>query len=246
MKNVLFLFVITIATAFAPATPRQNMLVGAWRSQTTINGTAMTQVLLFSNGYFSSTLYHSKDGAFFQTVGGSFTVENGMLTLHYEFNSSDSTKVGTTDSGKLEIKGNVLQIKGGNGNQFKGEALDAGITTDLTGAWLMAGRKQNDQITRRDTSTPRKTMKLLSGKRFQWIAYNTETKQFMGTGGGTYTAENGVYTENLEFFSRDNKRVGMKLEFNYEVQGNDWHHSGKSSAGEPMYEIWAKRDLENK
>ena len=26
-------------------------------------------------------------------------------------------------------------------------------------------------------------MKILSGSRFQWIAYNTETRQFMGTGG---------------------------------------------------------------
>ncbi len=246
MKNVLFVIGFVLATAFVPALPKQSALQGAWRSQTTINGVAMTQVLLFSNGYFSSTMYQAKDGAFFQTTGGSFTVENGTLTLHYEFNSSDSTKVGTTDSGKLEIKGNILQVKGDNGNQFKGEALDAGITTDLTGAWLMAGRKQDDKITRRDTTTPRKTMKILTGKRFQWIAYNTATKQFMGTGGGTYSAENGVYTENLEFFSRDDKRVGMKLEFKYEVQENDWHHMGKSSAGDPMYEIWAKRDAMSK
>lgn len=242
MKNVLFVIGFAIATAFAPASPKQSALQGAWRSQITLKGENMTQVLLFSNGYFSSTMYQTKDGAFFQTVGGSFTVENGTLALHYEFNSSDSTKVGTTDTGKLEIKGNVLELKGDNGNQFKGEALDAGITTDLSGAWLMAGRKQEDKITRRDTSTPRKTMKLLTGNRFQWIAYNTATKQFMGTGGGTYTAQNGVYTENIEFFSRDDKRVGMKLEFKYEVQEKDWHHSGKSSAGDPMYEIWAKRE----
>ena len=43
-------------------------------------------------------------------------------------------------------------------------------------------------------------MKILTGSRFQWIAYNTETKQFFGTGGGSYTAKNGVYTENIEFF----------------------------------------------
>ena len=84
-------------------------------------------------------------------------------------------------------------------------------------------------------------MKILTPTRFQWIAYNTETKQFMGTGGGTYTAVDGKYTENIQFFSRDKTRVGMSLGFNFDVQEEDWHHSGNNSKGEPMYEIWAKR-----
>ena len=58
-------------------------------------------------------------------------------------------------------------------------------------------------------------MKILSGTRFQWIAYNTETKQFMGTGGGTYTTINGEYVENIEFFSRDDSKAGLSLKFNY-------------------------------
>ena len=94
----------------------------------------------------------------------------------------------------------------------------------------------------RDTSRPRKTMKILSGTRFQWIAYNTETKQFMGTGGGTYTTNNGKYTENIEFFSRDDSKAGLSLEFNYELIDGDWHHSGLSSKGDPIHEIWSIRD----
>ena len=65
--------------------------------------------------------------------------------------------------------------------------------------------------------------------------------QFKGTGGGNYTSKDGVYTENIEYFSRDNSRVGASLEFNYEVKENDWHHTGNNSKGEPMYEIWARR-----
>ena len=60
-------------------------------------------------------------------------------------------------------------------------------------------------------------MKILSGTRFQWIAYNTETKKFMATGGGTYTTLKGKYKENIEFFSRDNSKVGLNLEFDYEI-----------------------------
>ena len=51
-----------------------------------------------------------------------------------------------------------------------------------------------------------------------------------------------TYTEVIQFFSRDDSRVGAELDFQYERQGNDWHHQGKNSRGEPMYEIWALRE----
>ena len=70
---------------------------------------------------------------------------------------------------------------------------------------------------------------------------NTETFKFFGTGGGFYTAEKGIYTENIEFFSRNNNSVGRKLPFSYEVKDSDWYHKGKSSKGKPMHEIWTKR-----
>ena len=84
-------------------------------------------------------------------------------------------------------------------------------------------------------------MKILSGTRFQWIAFNTETKEFMGTGGGTYSTVDGKYTENIDFFSRDNSRVGASLEFDYELNGDEWHHKGLSNKGDPIYEIWNLR-----
>ena len=85
-------------------------------------------------------------------------------------------------------------------------------------------------------------MKILSGSRFQWIAYNTETKEFMGTGGGTYTTTNGEYTENIEFFSRDVSRVGASLSFDYRLVDGKWNHSGLSSKGDPIHEIWSVRE----
>ena len=88
---------------------------------------------------------------------------------------------------------------------------------------------------------PRKTFKVCSGTRFQWAAYNVETKQFSGTGGGTYTFKDGKYTENIKFFSRDNSRVGMSLEFDFELNEGKWHHKGYSSKGDPMHEVWSPR-----
>lgn len=105
----------------------------------------------------------------------------------------------------------------------------------------MAGRMTDEGVRRRDTSRPRKTMKFLQDGHFQWIAFNTETFQFFGSGGGFYTAQNGIYTENIEFFSRNNTSVGRVLPFQYSIKGVDWHHQGKSSKGDPMYEVWTQR-----
>ena len=122
--------------------------------------------------------------------------------------------------------------------------IDDGGPGKLQGSWLMSGRIRDGKTQNRDTSRPRKTMKMLSGTRFQWIAYNTETKQFKGTGGGTYTTIDGEYTETIEFFSRDDSRVGMSLEFDYDIIDGDWHHSGLSSKGNPIHEIWSVRTPE--
>lgn len=113
---------------------------------------------------------------------------------------------------------------------------------DLDGAWLFATRGPDDGQQRRGEGNPRKTLKFLMDDTFQWIAYNTDTMEFFGTGGGTFTSKDGKYVENIQFFSRDNTRSGAKLEFDYEIKGDDWHHKGKTSKGEPLYEIWTRRD----
>ena len=139
----------------------------------------------------------------------------------------------------IQISGNTLKL--GSGKivwDFK--RLDDGKPGALAGAWLITGRVTDNGM---QTITPgaRKTMKILSGSRFQWIAYNSETKEFFGTGGGTYTTENGKYTETIEVFSRDNSRVGAKLEFDFSFVDGNWRHSGKSSKGDPIDEIWTQR-----
>ena len=90
-------------------------------------------------------------------------------------------------------------------------------------------------------SGTRKTIKILSSTRFQWAAIDPGTKQFMGTGGGTYSFENGKYTENIEFFSRDSSRVGQSLTFDGKLENGEWHHSGFSSRGDAIYEVWSRK-----
>jgi hypothetical protein len=160
---------------------------------------------------------------------------NTMNQIH-EFNTFDKRLIGQPLRRIIHLEDKRLTI-----DNAAFERIDDGTPGKLAGAWLFAGRKQDGQLTSRDTDQPRKTMKILSGTRFQWIAYNVETAEFSGTGGGTYTTDPDNYTENIDFFSRDGSRVGASLSFRYEIIDGIWHHSGLNSRGEPLYEIWSHR-----
>lgn len=234
----LLLLGLFLSNTYALLAQPSSTLQGAWKLNTPDGS---SHVLILSGDYFSWTIYGSQDGAFVSTKGGHWSQEGKKLELMYEFHTADSAKVGTSETLKLIPKGEFIVTRGKGQPKGKWADLDQGKTTPLTGAWLISGRKRNGEIRRSNTDRPRKTMKILSGTQFQWIAYNTETKQFFGTGGGAYSAENGKYIENIGFFSRDNSRVGASLSFDFAVEEGDWIHSGKSSKGAPLYEIWSKR-----
>lgn len=233
-------FVTLILFAFTSLSINAQSALGAWvHSFTGADGSKLSSVLIFADGYQVITTYNAETGAFIHSNGGTWELNGTTMTETVEFDTDNSDLVGETVSFEIELTNNTLQIVG-DSRQFK--RVDDGTPGKLQGAWLMSGRKHDGATQLRDTNTPRKTMKILSGTRFQWIAYNTATKQFMGTGGGTYTTVNGNYTENIEFFSRDVSRVGKRLEFKYELLEGNWHHSGLSSKGEPIYEIWGIRE----
>jgi hypothetical protein len=235
MKKITALLICTFLSFGISA---QN-LIGAWEGyHTSENGENLKSVVIFSDGYQVITTYDSKSGKFISTNGGTWKLIGDTMTEKVEFDSNNSERVGTEVSFEVFISDSIMGIVG---NEDKLKRIDNGVPGKLQGAWLMSGRIRDGETQSRDTSRPRKTMKIMSGTRFQWIAYNTETKQFMGTGGGAYTTTNGEYTENIEFFSRDDSRVGASLKFNYSFVDGKWHHSGLSSKGDPIHEIWSIR-----
>lgn len=214
-------------------------LSGAWTSvYIDDSGRKMRVVAILTELYFSSTSFAEEDGAFENTNGGVYSIIDDTMTLTYEFNTFDKTKVGQSDEFKYTLVDDKLSFTD-QGSVW--DRVDNGEPGALAGAWLITGRKQGEEL-RTMTPGARKTMKILSGSWFQWIAYNSETGEFFGTGGGEYTTKDGNYTEIIEFFSRDNDRVGASLQFNYEIMDGQWHHSGLSSKGEPIYEIWSPRN----
>ena len=235
MKKIIALIIYTL---FMSNINGQSF-IGAWeRYHKSEDGMELKSVVIFSDGYQSISTYESKSGKFIHSNGGTWEINGNTMTEKIEFDTNNPDLVGSEVEFKIEISDSTMSILESN---MVFNKIDDGKPGDLQGAWLMAGRVRDGEKQLRNTNRPRKTMKLLSGKRFQWIAYNTETKKFMGTGGGTYTTENGIYSENIEFFSRDDSKSGINLKFDYEIISNEWNHKGFSSKGDPLHEIWKPR-----
>ncbi|AXT20166.1 membrane or secreted protein [Flavobacteriaceae bacterium AU392] len=235
MRKLFFLLIFIISFG-----AKAQSLIGAWEAYTTSkNGESIRNVIIFSEGYQVATWYHAKTGKFIMSNGGKWKMSENTITEKVEFDTNNSERVGSEVSFKIYIDDTTLGIVG---DTLKWNRIDEGNPGKLQGAWLMSGRIRDGKTQLRDVNRPRKTMKIMSGTRFQWIAYNTETKQFMGTGGGTYSTVDGEYTENIEFFSRDNSKTGLSLKFNYSLIDGKWHHSGFSSKGDRIHEIWSLRE----
>lgn len=207
---------------------------GAW-AYNDKNG--MQVVVILADGHYASTTYDLAGKSFVSTRGGKYRVEKNKVIESVEFNTADPQQIGTEQSQFFvdPKRPDMLALEGAHLTR-----LDDGTPGKLHGAWVITGRMTGDGM-RQMTPGARRTMKILSGSRFQWIAYNVDTKEFSGTGGGTYTTADGKYVENIEFFSRDASRVGASLSFDFALEGKTWRHKGLSSKGDPIDEVWSKR-----
>lgn len=189
-------------------------------------------VWLFVDGYCSQT--HYKQQQYISTFGGPFTFNGKSLNVKVEYNDADAESVGQTLT--IPIHADATGMNGKDGTSWIKEPSKK---QDLDGLWRITGRKQGDKMTEIQRGD-RKTIKLLVDGYFQWIAINPAEKGFYGTGGGQYTFNGGQYTEHILFFSRDNARVSAQLSFEGALKDGVWHHSGLSSKGDPIHEIWSR------
>lgn len=213
--------------------PQQDLLKGAWHFQTE----SVEHVLIFQDGYFSHTVFDKENKKFVSSYGGVYKPGSITAQLKIEFDTKNKEDVGKERTVAYLVEGKELTTDI-TGIRQKWERLDDG-RENLAGVWRITGRMVDGKLNQMQRGD-RKTLKLLSSTRFQWMAINPATKEFFGTGGGTYTFTNGKYTETIEFFSRDSTRVGASLTFDGSVKGDVWNHSGKSSKGDPLNEQWTK------
>jgi len=207
---------------------------GAWMRKLDTS----VQYLTIVDQYFVITTFNPDEKKFHQTRGGTAVMDGKQMKGVIEFNTLDKSEVKSSYSYNYTFnkKDLVMSIGGIDKTWIWVDDGNEG----LAGNWRITGRMQDGKIAAMNPGA-RKTIKVMSSSRFQWTAINTETGEFFGTGGGYYTFKDGKYSENIEFFSRDASRVGSSLTFDAALKNGDWHHSGKSSKGDPIYEIWSRK-----
>lgn len=225
MKKIvtLFLFLLSISSY-----AQELQTTGAYTSKSK----DINKLYLVTNDYISITTF--KDDKYINTLGGFFTLNGSNLNLKLEYYDSCPDSVGLIKK---------IPITSINNNQLSSEGTLItklpNSSQALDGLWRISGRKSGETMNDIPKGD-RKTIKILVDGYFQWIAINPAEKGFYGTGGGKYGFKDGKYSEDIIFFSRDNSRVGHHLEFDGAIKNNQWHHSGKSSKGDAIYEIWSK------
>lgn len=205
---------------------------------------SVTESLVFIDGYVSHVVFEQENKKFISTRGGKYSTNNDLLIVEWQYDT-EKAKKGISPENWLGKENDFTWII--TDNQLKtdfSERVGTWFRQDdgngsLSGVWRMSGRKDGENISDYPLRD-RRTLKILTGTRFQWVAIDIQTGEFFGTGGGRYTFKNGKYTEHIDFFSRDNSRVGASLVFDGKVKDGKWHHSGNSSKGDFIYEIWAK------
>lgn len=196
--------------------------------------------MIITDRVFSVATYDITGKRFISSFGGTWHIEGNKLIRKIEWNSKDSLQVGKEIADDVQITDGKLLIKQTNETWNR---LDDGKSGALMGAWVITGNFSDDKVSKRPNPFyPRRTMKVLSGKYFHWIAYNVANKTFINAGGGTYTTANGKYTENIEFFTKTPESIGKSLSFGYSFVNGDWRHKGEKSTGGPLDECWSRRE----
>jgi hypothetical protein len=233
LQLIVLLFVLMLGNSFRKSPFIADPIAGSWH----LKDAKGEQLLIVADNYFSHTYYSQERKKFDSTNGGPFSAGNGKLDLNIEFNSADKAQVGKQISRSYRVEGDRLVLES-DGRSLSFSRVDNG-TGPLAGNWQITGRMQGEKMSEMRPGA-RKTIKILSGKKFQWAAINTSTGEFFGTGGGSYTFTGGKYIENIEFFSRDSSRVGASLSFDGAVENSKWIHKGLSSKGEKIHEEWSR------
>lgn len=223
---------ISLLPWFNPFVQKNQNLEGAWETG--------QGVVICTTNYLACTDFSVPEKKFKGSWGGTYTWVKDSLKIKLEFSTYDKASVGKEKVFVAKRKKNLTLIDPITKGKQSWKPLAEPGEPALAGLWRITGRMNNGQLVSMPLAA-RKTIKIFSKTRFQWAAINTQTGDFSGTGGGTYSLKDGKYTENIEFFSRDSSRVGMSLSFDAQVEGNKWTHTGKSSTGSPVHEIWERQ-----
>lgn len=239
MRRLFVILSIICSVSFLHAQP----LEGSWKLISLNHENAIDRevIKIVVDGYFALGSKRIDDNSFLGAAGGVYKLNGDTLIEKRDFDTYDESKINRVKRYNLTwIDANTIEIA--DHEHIKVWKRLSGSDDQLSGNWVITGRQRNGEMY---TMTPgdRRTLKILNGDRFQWVAFNSATKTFMASGGGSYSAKDGVYTEHISFFSKDKSRAGDELEFKFEVMAGKWYHKGQSTKGQSIFEIWSPYSL---
>jgi len=234
-KLLLCLTILCIGSALSQT------LNGAWRLvEKDNNAIEVEAIKLFSNSYFTYAVYEKRSGEFIEAKGGTYALTNLSYKEHLEIDSSEPEHSGTTDEYSISLEERTMTLtKLKTGEQEVWKKFDEANTLEMVFCWsIYKKRDEGNANWRTIPYAPRKTLKMITNTRYQVLALNSETGQFVGSSGGTWSGTDDTYTEHIEFFSKDRSNVGRSLQFKRTFQDGLWLHTGKTTKGETMEEKW--------
>ena len=107
--------------------------IGAWeRYYDDVNGNSIRSVVIFSKKFQSIAMYNAKSGEFIYSNGGTWELNNNMMTEKVEFDTANSERVGDILTFEIKITNDSLSLPDANWHFSK---IDDGTPGELNGAW---------------------------------------------------------------------------------------------------------------
>lgn len=234
---------ITFLMVLIGFTAKSQTLNGAWRLIEKAEQPVTNEVIkLYSNSYFTYASYEKDTGKFIEAGGGRYMYEFFNYREHYDIDSTKPERSGTTTNYKAVLEGDKLSITNlKTGRVEVWEKFDEANNFEMTTCWRIHEKQdEGDSDWRRIEYGPRKTLKMITNNRYQVLALNSETGKFVSSSGGTWSGENSTYTEQVEFFSKNQENVGRSLKFNRKYEYGLWYHTGRDTQGKVMMEKWLR------
>jgi hypothetical protein len=124
---------------------------------------------------------------------------------------------------------------------FAGEQPAKELGSHL-GTWQLVSAKYGDATEFSDAPKDTKHLKMLTETRFVWVRYDVKTKVLADSMGGSYSLQDGKYTETVEFCFPESMKtyLGKKQEFTIKIDGDKLTQSGKLSDGMKIEEVWQR------
>lgn len=213
MKKYLLALSVTIAiinaNCFYKEKYQEPQISGAWQY---VNGD-IVETMIIQKGYFSKACYDQATHKFINARGGKCSFDENSLKYNLEFDTEDRNAVKNVEeyAYSTESNGRVMRLDGKDWIRIDG---GYGSQPALGGIW-----KTMSQF-----SSSAKTLQILSGKRFQRFDIDPDKAEFYNTIGGSYSFNDGIYTEIIEFASADTTEIGHVRSYESQIEKNIWRY----------------------